>query len=103
MFAVVRTGGKQFKVEQGSVLKVEKLEGAPGDKISLEDILLVADGDNIQVGTPLVSGAKVQAEILGQVLDKKKFTFKKRRRQSSKQRIGHRQKLTEIKIASISL
>lgn len=103
MFAVVRTGGKQFKIEEGSILDVEKLDGAPGDTIDLESVLLVADGEKIQIGQPIVNGAKVQAEIVSQGLDKKKYTFKKRRRQSSKQRIGHRQRLTKIKIASISV
>jgi large subunit ribosomal protein L21 len=97
MFAVIRTGGKQYKVASGDVLSVEKLEGTAGDKVELGDVLM-ADG---KVGAPLLAGAKVLAEIVKQFRDDKVRIFKKRRRHNYRRTKGHRQYLTEIKITEI--
>ncbi len=93
MFAVLRTGGKQYKVASGDVLAVEKLEGNVGDKVELSDVLMV--------GSKIGAGAKVLAEIVKQFRDDKVIIFKKRRRHNYRRKKGHRQYLTEIKITDI--
>lgn len=102
MYAVVKTGGKQYKVSQGSVLEVEKLIGSTGDAVELDQVLLLADGDAVKVGQPLVSGAKVSAEILAQKRTAKVTIFKKIRRQGKQLKKGHRQDVTRIKIKEIT-
>ena len=97
MFAIIKTGGKQFKVQKDDVLAVDKLEGKTGDKVVLEEVLMV-DG---KVGTPTVKGASVDAEIIRQVRDEKVLVFKKKRRHGYKRKNGHRQQLTLIKIVDI--
>jgi len=101
MFAVIKTGGKQYRVAVGDVLKIEKLESAVGDKIDLSEVLLFGKGDDVKVGTPLVAGAVVRAEVVEQGRARKVIAFKKRRRQNSKRTRGHRQRLTTIRIAEI--
>src|SRR5262245_6236816 len=102
MYAVIKTGGKQYKVEQGLTLRVEKLEGDKGATLSFSEVLLVADGDKITVGAPTVAGATVQAEIVAQERGEKLVVFKFRRRKAYRRRNGHRQSYTAIKITSIS-
>jgi len=97
MFAVIRTGGKQYKVTSGDVIAVEKLEGAQGDKVEISDVLMVDQN----VGSPLLKGVKVLAEIVKQFRDDKVIIFKKRRRHNYRRKKGHRQYLTEIKITEI--
>ena len=97
MFAVIRTGGKQYKVTNGDVIAVEKLEGAQGDKVEISDVLMVDQ----TIGSSLVKGAKVLAEIVKQFRDDKFIIFKKRRRHNYRRKKGHRQYLTEIKITEI--
>ena len=97
MFAIIKTGGKQFKVQKDDVLAVDKLEGKTGDKVVLEEVLMV-DG---KVGTPTVKGASVDAQIIRQVRDEKVLVFKKKRRHGYKRKNGHRQQLTLIKIVDI--
>ena len=97
MFAVIRTGGKQYKVANGDVLAVEKLIGVEGDKVEISDVLMV----DKKVGSPLLSGAKVFAEIVKQFRDDKVTILKKRRRHNYRRKKGHRQYLTEIKIVDI--
>ena len=97
MFAVIRTGGKQYKVASGDVLEVEKLEGAAGDKVEIGDVLMAGG----KVGAPLLAGAKVLAEIVKQFRDDKVIIFKKRRRHNYRRKKGHRQYLTQIKITDI--
>ena len=97
MFAVVKTGGKQYRVSAGDRLKVEKLAGDAGDIVELNEVLMVGD----QVGAPLVDGACVAAEIVEQGRDRKVIAFKKRRRQNSRRTIGHRQHLTTLEITEI--
>ncbi|MBD3763663.1 MAG: 50S ribosomal protein L21 [Rhodobacterales bacterium] len=101
MFAVLKTGGKQYKVQAGDVLRVEKLDAAAGDKIQFNDILMVG-GDSVTVGSPLVAGAAVQAEVIDQIKADKVISYHKRRRKHSSQRIrGHRQKLTLVRVTDI--
>ena len=101
MLAVFKTGGKQYSVKAGQILKVEKLEGKKGDNISFKDILAVSDDKINKIGTPLVEGAQIEAKILDQIRDKKIIVFKKKRRHNYRRKIGHRQDLTLIKITNI--
>jgi large subunit ribosomal protein L21 len=101
MFAIIRTGGKQYKVSKDSYLNVEKLEGEAGSKLKDIEILLISDGDKTTVGAPTVSGFTVMAEIVEQFRDEKVIIFKKRRRQNYRRKNGHRQNLTKIKITDI--
>ncbi len=101
MFAVLKTGGKQYKVQSGDMLRVEKLAAAEGDKVQFNDILMVG-GDTTVVGAPFVDGAAVQAEVLGQIKGEKTINFVKRRRKhSSKRTKGHRQQLTLLRVTDI--
>ncbi len=102
MFAVVKTGGKQYKVAENDVLTVEKLAGEAGDSVEFAEILMIG-GDEVTVGAPFVKGASVRAEVLEQMLGPKVISFKKRRRKHSSQRKrGHRQQLTLVRITGIS-
>jgi len=102
MYAVVVTGGKQYRVEQGSKVRVEKLSGEAGSTVTLDQVLMVGDGSDIKVGTPTVDGASVTAEIVGQGRGKKVDIIKFRRRKHHMKRQGHRQAYTELKITGIS-
>jgi large subunit ribosomal protein L21 len=101
MLAVFKTGGKQYSVKAGQVLKVEKLEGIKGDNISFKDVLAISEDNKNTIGSPLVDGAVVEAKILDQIRDKKIIVFKKRKRQNYRSTQGHRQYLTVLKIESI--
>lgn len=101
MFAVLKTGGKQYKVQAGDVLRVEKLAASAGDKIQFNDILMVG-GDTVTVGAPMVAGAAVQAEVIEQIKADKVISYHKRRRKHSSQRTrGHRQQLTLVRVTDI--
>ena len=102
MYAVIKTGGKQYRVAEGQKLRVEKLAGNAGDKVTFDEVLLVG-GDSPKIGQPLVSGAKVAAEIVGQDRGKKIVVFKFKRRKNYRRKNGHRQPYTELKITGISL
>ena len=102
MFAVVKTGGKQYKVAPDDVIKVEKLPAEAGAEVTLDQVLMVGDGDNVTVGAPTVAGATVTATVLEQTRGKKIIVFKKRRRQDSRVTKGHRQDLTVLRIGAIS-
>jgi len=103
MFAVIKTGGKQYKVAENDVITVERLEGEAGATVSLDQVLLVAEGEKVTVGAPVVAGATVTAEIVGQARGPKLIVFKKRRRQNSRRKNGHRQDLTVLKITTIAV
>ena len=103
MLAIFKTGGKQYSVKAGQILKVEKLEGSEGDSISFNDILAVSDNSEHTIGSPLVKGATIEAKILEQIRDKKIIVFKKRQRQNYRHTQGHRQYLTVLKIESIAI
>ena len=101
MFAVLKTGGKQYKVQAGDVLRVEKLAAIAGDKIQFNEILMVG-GETVTVGAPLVAGAAVQAEVIDQIKGEKTIHFVKRRRKHSSQRTkGHRQQLTLVRVTEV--
>ncbi len=104
MYAVIKTGGKQYRVEQGATIRVEKLAGEPGKGATVElgEVLLVGDGETVKVGQPFVEGAKVQAEVLGAVLGPKLIVFKFRRRKAYRRKNGHRQQYTALKITGIT-
>ncbi|MEM7775469.1 MAG: 50S ribosomal protein L21 [Pseudomonadota bacterium] len=101
MYAVIKTGGKQYRVAKDDVLEVERLPGDAGSDIELTDVLMVGEGESVTVGTPTISGAKVVAELVEQSRGPKLIAFKKRRRKSSKRTRGHRQHLSKIRIKDI--
>lgn len=101
MYAVVKTGGKQFRVAANDVIKVEKLTGDAGDMVSLDTVLMVGGEGETQVGAPVVEGASVAAEILEQARDAKITVFKKRRRQNYRRKKGHRQPMTVLRVREI--
>ncbi len=103
MYAIVRTGGKQYQVSQGDKIRVEKLGGNVGDTVELEDILMVVDEENINIGTPVVENAKVTAKIVEQDRGKKITVFKKKRRKGYRLKRGHRQPYTAISIQEITV
>ena len=100
MFAVIKTGGKQYRVAANDTLEIEKLAGEAGETITFSDVLMLG-GDAPKVGAPLVSGASVLAEIIEHTRGRKVIIFKKRRRQNSRRKRGHRQDLTRVRITSI--
>ncbi len=102
MFAVIKTGGKQYRVAANDVLTIEKLEGAAGDKIEFTEILMVGVGADATIGAPFVEGAVVSAEVVEHGRAKKVIAFKKRRRQNSKRTRGHRQHNTTVRILDIA-
>jgi len=101
MYAVIKTGGKQYKVSEGEFLKVEKIEGIRGDAISLDNVLLISKGEDIKVGTPIVEGARVVGEIVSQTKGSKVTVFKMKKRKGYRNKTGHRQKLTNLRIKEI--
>jgi large subunit ribosomal protein L21 len=101
MYAVIQTGGKQYRVAEGETLRVEKLPATPGDKLSFSPLLFADDGGNVQIGKPNVSGIKVEAEVMEQGLGAKIVIFKYKRRKSYRRKTGHRQPFTALKIVSI--
>lgn len=102
MFAVIKTGGKQYKVAKDDVIRVEKLDGAEGASVELRDVLMVGEADNVTVGAPRVDGAIVTAEVVAQTRDAKIIVFKKKRRQGYQRTHGHRQNLTVLRVTDIS-
>lgn len=102
MYAVIKSGGKQYRVQEGETLKLEKLEMATGDSLDFDQVLMVADGDDVKLGSPLLDGAKVSAEIVSHGRGEKVRIIKFRRRKHSMRRQGHRQWYTEVKITGIS-
>lgn len=101
MYAVIATGGKQYKVSEGDIVRVEKLAGEVGSKVEISDVLLVGDEGSTKIGTPTVDKAKVSGEIVEQGKDKKILVFKKKRRKGYKKLQGHRQQYTALKIEKI--
>jgi len=102
MYAVIAAGGKQHRVEEGEVLRIEKIEVATGENVDFEQVLMVSDGKAVKIGAPVVSGAKVSAEVVSHGRADKVKIIKFRRRKHSMKRQGHRQWYTEIKITGIS-
>ncbi len=102
MYAIVKTGGKQYRVKEGDRLRVEKLEAEPGATVELNEVLMVADGDTIKTGTPFLAGGSVSATVESQARAKKVHIVKFRRRKHYRKQMGHRQYYTELKITGIS-
>jgi len=102
MFAVIETGGKQYKVEDGLIIDIEKIDGEPTSFVTFDKVLLHFDGKTTQIGTPYIEGYKVTAKVLNQIRDKKKIVFKFKSKTGYKKKQGHRQSLTTIKIDSIT-
>ena len=102
MYAVVRTGGKQYRLGVGDSVKVEKLPDEVGNIVELSQILMVSDGGEVKVGTPLVTGASVKAEIVGHGRNKKIMVFKMKRRKKYRRTQGHRQAFTQLKVTEIN-
>jgi large subunit ribosomal protein L21 len=101
-YAIIKTGGRQFRVAEGEIVDVDLLDLEPGKTATFGEVLMFADGKDVLQGNPLVSGAKVTAEVLEQRKDKKVVAFKYRRRKGYHRTVGHRRKLTRVKIKSIS-
>ena len=101
-YAVIATGGKQYKVRQGDVLQVEKLAGEVGSEVVFDQVLMVSDGENATVGTPVVDGVTVTGHITAQDRQRKVMVFKQKRRKRYREKNGHRQPFTAVKIDSIS-
>ena len=101
-YAVVETGGKQYRIQKDSVIDVETIAGEAGAKISLDRVLAVSDGTSLNVGTPVIEGASVKAEIVKQFKDEKVINFRKNRRKGFHKKIGHRQRLTRLKIEAVA-
>ena len=102
MFAVIRTGGKQYRVAPQSVLKVEKLEAEPGATVTFTDVLAFGNDGNLTLGAPIVQDASVTATVIAQDRADKIIVFKKRRRQNSRRKNGHRQHITVLRVAEIN-
>jgi large subunit ribosomal protein L21 len=100
MFAVIKTGGKQYRVAADDLLKIEKIQGEPGEIVQLGEVLVVG-GDNVTVGAPTIAGASVAAEVLEQFRGDKVIAFKKRRRKNSRRKRGHRQEFTLLRVTEI--
>ena len=100
-FAIIETGGKQYKVSASNILKVEKLDIKKGNKVEFKKVLLVKDDKTVEIGDPTVSGAVVEGMLLDNIKDRKVIVFKKRRRQNSRKRYGHRQPLSKVQITKI--
>lgn len=103
MYAIFRALGKQFRAEKGKTLRVPLMQAATGDKITFGEVLLSSDGDTIRTGTPLVAGAVVEAEVVGQGKERKIYVFKFKRRKNYRRKTGHRQKFTEVRITDVKV
>jgi large subunit ribosomal protein L21 len=101
MYAVINTGGKQYKVSPGDVVRVESLDAKKGDTIELKDVFMIADGDKVSVGKPRLESARVTAEVMGDGRGEKLLIFKHRRRKGYRRTNGHRQNFTAIKVKEI--
>jgi large subunit ribosomal protein L21 len=103
MYAVIEVGSFQFKVQEGEIIDVPSLSRETGQKVDIDSILMVVEGDDVKLGTPFVQGAKVMGEVVRHFRDDKDINFKFRRRKNSKRTKGHRQELTALKITKISV
>jgi len=102
MYAVIRTGGKQYRVSQGEEVKVERLNGEVGDTVTFEEVLVTSDGENTQIGQPVVENAKVVGRIVRQGKERKVLVIKYKRRKGYRRKKGHRQMFTQVKIEAIN-
>ncbi len=103
MYAVIKTGGKQFQVSEGDIIQVEKLDGETGDTVEFDEVLMLRTDSDVKIGTPVVKGAAVSATILDQTKGKKIIVYKFKRRKDYRRKQGHRQKYTKLRIDSIKV
>ena len=103
MYAIIRAGGKQFKAEKGKTLRLPLMEAEAGSKVTFDEVLLSSDGQTIKAGAPLVQGAKVTGEVIGQGKESKIYVFKFKRRKNYRRKTGHRQGYTEVRITDLKL
>ena len=103
MNAVVKTGGKEYRISKGDLIRVEKMEGKVGDQVTMKDILMISDEDKVQVGNPFLTNAVITGEIVQQVRGKKVLTYKMKRRKNYRRTKGHRQTYTYVRVNDISL
>ena len=101
MYAIFRALGKQFRAEKGQTLRLPLMKAEPGSTVTFEEVLLTADGDQITAGVPLVKGAVVEAEVIGDGKEKKLYVFKFKRRKNYRRKTGHRQKFTEVRVTDV--
>ncbi|MBD5164795.1 MAG: 50S ribosomal protein L21 [Helicobacter sp.] len=102
MYAIIRNGGKQYKVKQGDIILLDCLNLEPKSKVEVKEVLAICEGDNVKLGTPYVSGAKVELEVINEGRGKKVITFKKRRRKDSKTKRGFRRDFTRVRVVTIA-
>ena len=102
MYAVIKTGGKQYRVQQGDVIFVEKIDAQADEQVTFEEVLLVNDGDATKIGTPVVEGAKVEGKVLAQVKGKKIVVYKYKAKKGERKKQGHRQPYTKVEITAIN-
>lgn len=103
MYAVIKTGGKQHRVSEGDVIAFEKINGSKGDTVFFHEVLMVAKGEDVRVGTPVLGGARVVGEIIEQTKSPKIHVFRMKRRKGFRKKTGHRQNITKMRIKEISL
>ena len=103
MYAIIRTGGKQFRAEPGKTIRIPSVDVEPGESLTFDEVLLGADGDTVKVGAPVVSGAAVTAEVLRHGRGEKIIIFKHKRRKNYRRKQGHRQGFTEVRVSDINL
>ena len=103
MYAVIKTGGKQYRVSEGNILEIERIDGKQGDVVSFDDVLMVSKNGDVKIGRPVIEGAKVTGEIVTQTKGPKITVFKMKRRKGFRKKTGHRQQLTVLKIKGISM
>ena len=102
MYAVIKTGGKQYRVQQGDVIFVEKIDTQANEAVTFEEVLLVGDGEQTKIGAPVVAGAKVEGKVLSQVKAKKVVVYKYKAKKNERKKQGHRQPYTKIEITAIN-
>ena len=102
MYAVIKTGGKQYRVQQGDVIFVEKIDSQADEAVTFEEVLLVNDGDQTKIGAPIVAGAKVEGKVLGQVKGQKIVVYKYKAKKNERKKQGHRQPYTKVEITAIN-
>jgi large subunit ribosomal protein L21 len=100
-YAIIRSGGKQYRVSPGETIVVEKLDAASGEKVTFSDVVLLVDGDTVTTGNPVIAGTNVEGEVIEQFKDQKVIAFKYKRRKGYHRTVGHRRQLTRVKIGSI--
>ena len=102
MYAVIKTGGKQYRVQQGDVIFIEKIDSQANDAVTFEEVLLVGDGEQTKIGAPVVAGAKVMGKVLAQVKSKKVVVYKYKAKKNERKKQGHRQPYTKVEITAIN-